>query len=105
MSVMLSFVWTITLNVFQALSSVLKDSVSPLPSVLTLENSWVHVSTMNSDNIATNIKVSINETLSLAPTLNILYIQPNNSHVQLRQHLDYSRFRSKHVVVENMVIF
>ena len=105
MLVMFYFVWSVALDTSWALSSVSKGNMSPLPAIFALENSQIHVYTSNSSDIASYIKAPINQTLSLAITLDIPYTQPNDCHIQFRQHFYDLRLQSKRYVVKNMVIF
>ena len=50
---------------------------------------------MNSGNETSNIEIPIDEALSFHATLGILYIYPNNSHVQFWRHFDDSWFECK----------
>ena len=62
----------------------------PLPAVLTLWDAWIHVCAANSCDVLPNIETSIDEYFSIAATLSISYIYPDDSHVRFREYLDYS---------------
>ena len=50
-------------------------------TVFILWNTWVHISTMNSNNIPANIELLIDNVLSFKTTLGIPNIHPNHYHV------------------------
>ena len=68
-------------NTFQSLSSVYKSDMSPFPAVLALGDTWIYICAMNGSNIAPNVETLINKTFSLTITLNISYVQLNNSYI------------------------
>jgi len=51
------------------------------PTVFTLRNAWVHVSTMDCSDMASNVKASINETFGFGTTLNVPNVEPYNSYI------------------------
>ena len=51
------------------------------PVILALGDIWVHVCTTNGGNIAPNIETSIDKMFNITTTLDILYVQPNDSHI------------------------
>jgi len=63
--------------------------MAPLPAVLALWDTWVHVCAMNGCDILSSIEASIDEHFGIAATLSIPYIYPDNSHVRFRRYLDY----------------
>ena len=82
------FVWAIAFYALHSLDSVGKGSMSPLPAILTLGYPWVHVRPSNYSDVSSNIEALIDKALSLAPTLNILNVYPDNGHIQLGENLD-----------------
>ena len=52
-----------------------------LPAIFALENTGVHVGTMNSDNVTTNIKASIDEHFCIQAILEISDINPDDYYV------------------------
>jgi len=90
---MFRFVKVIALEIFCLLESAQKYYMSSLPAILTLRNAWDYISTPNSGNVAFYVKTSVNSFFSLTATLDILYIDPNNSHVQSGEYLDDARPR------------
>ena len=80
-TVMFDLIRPIAFNAFLSLSSTCKSSMFLFPAVLVLENTWVHVCTTNSGDIALNVKIPIKKTFSLTTTLDISYVQPNDSYI------------------------
>ena len=70
--------WAITFNAFGFLNSTKKYGVFPFPTIFTLWNAWVHVSSSYGGDISSYIKISINQTLGFATTLNISNVNPND---------------------------
>jgi len=62
--------------------------MSLFPTVFTLRNTWVHVSTMNCSDVASNVEVSIDETFGFETTLNVSNIEPYNGYIQFRRDFD-----------------
>ena len=76
----------------------------PLPAILTFGYPWVYVHLSNCSNVPSNIKASIDKVLSLAPTLNIPNVYPDNGHIRLGRNLDDSWFGSKNNIVKNLIL-
>ena len=81
LAIVFSFIQSIILDIFQILSLARKHSMLLFPAVFVLRDARAHVHTLNSSDIASYIKISVNKTFSLATALNIPYIQLNNSHI------------------------
>jgi len=64
----------------------------PFLAIFTLRYARVYISFFNDGNIPSNIKALINKTFGLAPTLNILNVNPNDRHIQLGRNFDNSQF-------------
>ena len=75
------FVQAIAFHAIHSLDSVGKDSMSPLPAILTFGYPWVYVHLSNCSNVPSNIKALIDKVLSLAPALNIPNVYPDNGHI------------------------
>jgi len=58
-----------------------KCRVAPFPTVLTLRNARVHVHTINSSYVSSNIELAIDNVLCYRTTLGILDVDPNHHHV------------------------
>ena len=79
-----SLVKAIALDTLRALNIVGHSCMSPLPAILTLRDTRVHVGFSNSSNKLPYIKTPINKIFGLAPTLNIPNVDPNNQHIRLK---------------------
>jgi len=66
--------------------------VALLPTVLALRNTWVCVGTSNGSNVASNIKVSVDDVLSYRTALGIPDVHPNHHLVRFGGHFDDTRF-------------
>jgi len=75
-----------------------KYCVLPFPTVLVLGDFYVHVCTLYSHDVVSNIKTSFDEALGFHTTLNISYIYPNNCYVRFWKHLDNLWFRYKDII-------
>ena len=53
-----------------------KYRMSPLPTVLTLRNPWVHVCSVNGHNVSSNVESLIDDVLRTRTTLRILDVYP-----------------------------
>ena len=60
---------------------------------------------MNCGDKTPNIEFSINKTPCFQTTLSILDIDPDNGHVWLGRHFDYSWFRGQNDDIEYMIVF
>ena len=98
------FVWTVALDAFSSLNATQKGGVSPLPAILALENSRIHIHTSNCGDVIAHIEAPVNEKFSIFSTLNIPDVDPNNGHIRLRRDFNNSRFRHEGDVVENMIL-
>jgi len=97
-------VWAVALDAFSSLNAIQKGGVSPLPAILTLGNSQIHICTSNCGDVIAHIEAPVNEKFSIFPTLNIPDVYPNNGHIRLRRDFNNSRFRREGDVVENMIL-
>jgi len=102
--VVFRFIQAIAFYILCSLDSIGKGGMFLLPTILTLEYSWVHVCPSNRNNVPFNIEASIDKVLSLAPTLNIPNVYPNNEHIWLGENFDDSWFGSKNDIVENLIL-
>ena len=98
------FVWTIALDAFSSLNATRKGGVSPLPAILALGNSRIHVRTSNCGDVIAHIEAPVNEKFCVFSTLNIPDVEPNDGHIRLRRNFNNSQFRRKGDVVENMIL-
>ena len=58
-----------------------KGSMAPLPAVVTLEYTWVHVCTSYCGNVLPKVKGTIDKYLGLCSILGVLDIDPYHGHV------------------------
>ena len=58
-----------------------KCRMSPLPTVLTLWDSWVHVGTFNGSDESSNVEATVNNVLRRRTTLGIPDVHPDHCHV------------------------
>jgi len=82
--VVLSLVRAIAFDAFGSLDMAGQSHMSPLPAVLVLRNSWIHIGSSNCHNKPPYIKALVYKTLSLTATLNVPNVNPNDRHIRLR---------------------
>jgi len=56
--------------------------MSPLPTVLTLQDIWVHISTTYCSNKTSHIETSIDDSFGLGTILSIPDVNPDDGHVR-----------------------
>ena len=100
----LRFVRTVALDTFSSLNATRKGRVSPLPAILALGDSRIHICTSNYGDVIAHIEAPVNEKFSVFSTLNIPDVNPNDGHIRFRRDFNNSRFRRKGDVVENVVL-
>ena len=71
----------IVFDIFGFLNSIQKSGMTLFLAIFVLEDTQIHVSISDSDNIATNIKTFIDEAFCFTSTLNIPNINPNDRHI------------------------
>jgi len=76
--VMYRLVRAIAFDTSHILNSVYICSMTLLPTILTLRNSRVHISIMNTSDVPTNIETSVDKSLGLCTTLGIPNVDPND---------------------------
>ena len=96
--------WPIAPYTFSSLNTANTCCMAPLPTILTLWHSRVHVCAMNCCNITSYVKSTINNGLGVLTCLSVPDVNPYDSHVWLGRHLDNTRFWGKYNVVENVII-
>jgi len=92
LAMMLQLVRAIIFDTLGSLNLTEPHCMPLLPVVLALWNTSIHVYTSNCCDKASNIKASVNQTLSLHTALNIPDVDLNNEHVIFRRDLDDSQF-------------
>ena len=53
-------------------------TVTPLPAIFTLQDTWVYVGSLNGCNISSDVETFVNEHLGITATLDIPNIYSNN---------------------------
>ena len=66
--------------------------MAPLPTVLTLKDTWVRVGISNGSDVASNIEVSVDDVLSYRTTLGIPDVHLNHCLVGFGGRFDDTRF-------------
>ena len=66
--------------------------MSPLPTVLALQNAWVYIGTFDGSDEMSDIEVTIYDVLCQRTTLGISDVQPDYCHVWFRRCFDDTRF-------------
>ena len=79
--VMDRLVWTMILYIFHTLNFTHSYYMTPLPTIFTLWYPRIHVSTLNSYNISSNIETPADEIFDLHTTLCIPNVNPNDGHI------------------------
>ena len=79
--------------------------MTPLPAVLALGISRIHVCASNSRNVVTYIEASIDEHFSVFTTLYIPYVDPDYGHVRFGRDFNNSWFGRKQNIVKDVVLF
>ena len=103
-TMILWFIWSITFDAFRSLDSAQKCGVFPFPTIFTLWNSGVHVSSSYCSNIPSYVETLINQALSSTPALNVPDVDPNDWHVWLWQHFNDMWLGSKCNVVKDLIL-
>ena len=81
MTVMFGFVWTVTFDILGTLNPACTSQMFLFPIFFILKNAWVHVSTTNCSNIASNVETLIDETFGFGTTLNIPNFKPYDGYI------------------------
>ena len=74
--VVFSIVSSIALGAPRDVRATTKCRMSPLPTVLTLRNPWVHVGSTNSRNVSSNVESPIDDVLCTRTILRIPDVYP-----------------------------
>ena len=81
---MFRFIRAVVLYTLSSLNSAYEHCMFLLPTILTLENSKIHICISDSYNIAPDIKRPVDKIFNIKPTLSIPYINPDDSHIKFR---------------------
>ena len=90
LAIMNGLVRAITFDTLHPLNSAHTWCMIPFPTFFTLWYSWVHISTINCGNKASNIEPPINEALYFYAALSIPNVDPDNGYVRFGRHFDDS---------------
>ena len=92
LSVVFSQVSSVALGISGDMRTTAECRVAPLPTVLALRDTWVHVGTSNGSDVASNIEVSVDDVLSYRTALGIPDVHPNHCLVGFGGRFDDTRF-------------
>jgi len=81
LTVVFGFMWTIAFDTLRSLNSARHSGVSPFPTIFTLWNTGVHVSSSDSGDIPFYIETLIDKAFGLASALNIPNVYPNDRYI------------------------
>jgi len=78
--------------IFGSLDTAYPCQMTPLPTILALRDTRIHVGTTHCCNNTSYIETSVNNFLNIVTILGIPYVNPDNSHVRFRRDLDNAWF-------------
>ena len=81
LSIVFDFMRTITLLTLSTMCIASESGVFPLPTILALKNTKVHIGSLNDCNMLIYVKTSVNKTFSLCTTLKVPNVNPYNNYV------------------------
>ena len=81
LSTVFNFIRIITLLTLGIICIASESSMFPLPTILVLENTRVHVGFSNGCNVLIYIETSVNKTLNLCIILRVPNVNPYNGHI------------------------
>jgi len=79
--------------------------MTPLPTILALRDTWVHVGSPHHHNDISYIEPSIDDFPGIGASLGVPYVNPNYRHVGLGGNFNNTQFRSKNYIIEDIVVF
>jgi len=94
----------VTLDTFRPLYSAQESQMSLSPTIFTLRDARISVSSPYSSDETSNIKALIDEVLGFCSTLSIPYVDPYDGHVRFGGYFDNSWLRCESDVVEYIVL-
>jgi len=80
---------TIVFYTLSSLNSTWECHMPPFLAVFALEYSEIYIHTSNDHYVASYVETPVNKAFSLASTLDISNIKPNNGYVWLWEDFDY----------------
>ena len=104
-AVILQFVRSITLDTFRPLYSVWKSWMFPSPTIFTLRDTRVGISSSYGSNEPPNTEVPVDKVLHFHAALSISYVNLNNSHVWFGGDFNNSWFRGESNIIEDLILF
>ena len=108
LSVMYRLVRATTFDTSHTLNSAHICSVTPLPTILTLWNSQIHIGTTNASDVLTNVETSADKFLGLCTTLGIPNVDHLDQHIRFWQHFNDSRSEARTTLLNiwfSLIIF
>ena len=81
LSVMFSYMSSIALSVPGDIRTTTKCQMSPFPTVLALQNTWIHIGTFDGSDETSNVEVTIDDILHQRTTLGISDVQPDHYYI------------------------
>jgi len=79
--VIFEFIGTITLGIFGFMNTASKGYIFLSPTILVLGDARIHVCTLYSGNIHSNVEQPVDKAFSIYSTLSISYINPHYSYI------------------------
>ena len=89
---MFSYMKAIAFYAFRSLDMANPYQITPLPIILILRDTRIHVGAPHCRNNTSYIEVPVNNFLSIITVLGIPYVNPDDSYVQSRGDLDNAWF-------------
>jgi len=86
------------------LNATYAGCVPLFPTILALQDTWIHVGTTNHSDKASYIEVSVNYFLSIEPILCVPNVNPNYGHIRFGRDLDDLRLGCENDVVEYVIV-
>jgi len=96
---------TIAFGTFGPLNMANLCHMTPLPTILALKDTWVHVGSSHHCNDIFYIEPSIDDFFGIGASLSVPYVNPNYHHVGLGRNFDNIWFRSENYDIEDVVVF
>jgi len=92
LTMMFSYMRAIAFYTFRSLDMAYPCQMTPLPTILALRDTRIHVGAFHYHDDTFYIEMSVNNFLSIITVFGIPYINPDNSHVRFRKDLDNAWF-------------
>jgi len=99
---MFNLVRSITFDILGTLGLTHKNDMSPLPTILTLKSTWIHVCSTNSCNMTSYVEASVDKSLGRCTALWIPDINPNDRHIWFGRNFDNTWFRSNSNIIKDV---